>query len=123
MLIIDCPYCGAREEAEFACDGEAHIARPLAENSITDAEFADYLFLRDNPKGLFLERWRHTAGCRRWFNVARDTVTHEIVEIYPMGALPTSKPAANTYKNSWRRNSPAEKAASSKPSGGKGSVR
>lgn len=123
MLIIDCPYCGTREEAEFACGGEAHIARPLAENSITDAEFADYLFLRDNPKGLFLERWRHTAGCRRWFNVARDTVTHEIVEIYPMGALPTSKPAANTYKNSWRRNSPAEKAASSKPSGGKGRVR
>ena len=123
MLIITCPYCGAREEAEFACGGEAHIARPLAENSITDAEFADYLFLRDNPKGLFLERWRHTAGCRRWFNVARDTVTHEIVEIYTIEALPTSKPAANTYKNSWRRNSPAEKAASSKPSGGKGRVR
>ena len=123
MLLIDCPHCGLRDETEFACGGEAHIARPLAENSITDAEFADYLFLRDNPKGLFLERWRHTAGCRRWFNVARDTVTHEIIEIYPMGALPKSKPAANTYKNSWRRNSPAEKAASSKPSGGKGSVR
>jgi len=24
------------------------------------------------------ERWVHTAGCRRWFNVVRDTVTHEI---------------------------------------------
>ena len=119
MLIIDCPYCGAREEAEFACGGEAHIARPLAENSITDAEFADYLFLRDNPKGIFLERWRHTAGCRRWFNVARDTVTHEIVEIYPMGALPKSKPAASAFKNSWRRQSPAEKAASSKATSAK----
>ncbi|MGB1921409.1 MAG: sarcosine oxidase subunit delta, partial [Candidatus Puniceispirillaceae bacterium] len=51
MLIINCPYCGPREESEFACGGEAHIARPLAENSISDAEFADYLFLRDNPKG------------------------------------------------------------------------
>ena len=85
MLIIPCPYCGPRDEIEFACGGEAHIARPLAENTITDAEFADYLFIRDNPKGVFLERWRHSAGCRRWFNVARDTVTHKILEVYPMG--------------------------------------
>ena len=54
MLIIPCPYCGPRDEIEFACGGEAHIARPLAENTITDAEFADYLFIRDNPKGVFL---------------------------------------------------------------------
>jgi sarcosine oxidase, subunit delta len=24
------------------------------------------------------ERWVHTAGCRRWFKLVRDTVTHEI---------------------------------------------
>ena len=96
MLIISCPYCGPRDEIEFACGGEAHIARPLAKNTITDAEFADYLFIRDNPKGVFLERWRHSAGCRRWFNVARDTVTHEIIEVYPMGSTPkrpSQKPA------------------------------
>ena len=84
MMLIDCPFCGPRDETEFSCGGEAHIARPLAENKISDAEFADYLFMRDNPKGLFLERWRHSAGCRRWFNMARDTVSHDIVEIYPM---------------------------------------
>jgi heterotetrameric sarcosine oxidase delta subunit len=111
MLIINCPYCGPREESEFACGGEAHIARPLAENRISDAEFADYLFLRDNPKGLFLERWRHTAGCRRWFNVARDTVTHEIIEVYPMGALPRKAEALETHAASWRRDTAAEKAA------------
>lgn len=111
MLIINCPHCGPREESEFACGGEAHIARPLAENSLTDAQFADYLFLRDNPKGMFLERWRHTAGCRRWFNVARDTVTHEITEIYPMGKTPSTKLAAETYAASWRRETAAEKAA------------
>ena len=115
MLIINCPCCGPREESEFACGGEAHIARPLAENSINDAEFAEYLFLRDNPKGLFLERWRHTAGCRRWFNVARDTVTHEIIEVYPMGALPRKAEVMETYAASWRRNTAAEKAAQ-KPS-------
>jgi len=53
MLLIDCPHCGPRDETEFSCGGEAHIARPLAENSITDAEFAEYLFWRDNPKGVF----------------------------------------------------------------------
>ena len=111
MLIINCPHCGPREESEFACGGEAHIARPLAENSISDAEFADYLFLRDNPKGLFLERWRHSAGCRRWFNIARDTVSHEIIEVYPMGALPRTKDALATHAASWRRDTAAEKAA------------
>lgn len=73
MMLIECPFCGPRDETEFSCGGEAHIARPLAENKISDADFADYLFMRDNPKGLFLERWRHSAGCRRWFNMARDT--------------------------------------------------
>ena len=111
MLLITCPHCGPREESEFSCGGEAHIARPLVENSITDAEFADYLFLRDNPKGMFLERWRHTAGCRRWFNVARDTVSHDIIEIYAMGSLPRKAVAKAAYDNSWRRSSPAELAA------------
>ena len=65
MLLITCPYCGPRDESEFSCGGEAHIARPLAENSLSDAAFADYLFLRDNPKGLFLER-RQPAAWRRY---------------------------------------------------------
>ncbi len=111
MLVITCPFCGPRHEAEFACGGEAHIARPLAENKISDAHFADYLFMRDNPKGLFLERWRHSAGCRRWFNVARDTVSHEIIEIYPMGSLPKQTAPKAAYKSSWRRDTAAEKAA------------
>jgi len=111
MLNITCPFCGEREELEFSCGGEAHIARPLAENNISDAEFADYLFLRDNPKGVFLERWRHASGCRRWFNMVRDTVSHEIIEIYPMGALPKSKEGLAAYKASWRRQTAAEAAA------------
>ena len=111
MMLIDCPFCGPRDETEFSCGGEAHIARPLAENKISDAEFADYLFMRDNPKGLFLERWRHSAGCRRWFNMARDTVSHEIVEIYPMGTLPKTAAAKSAYSANWRRNTAAEHAA------------
>jgi heterotetrameric sarcosine oxidase delta subunit len=111
MLLIPCPHCGERDEIEFSCGGEAHIARPLAENSITDTEFAEYLFLRDNPKGVFLERWQHTAGCRRWFNMARDTVSHEIIEVYAMGDMPKTKSAKAAHAASWRRRSPAEAAA------------
>ena len=111
MMLIDCPFCGPRDETEFSCGGEAHIARPLAENKISDAEFADYLFMRDNPKGLFLERWRHSNGCRRWFNMARDTVSHEIVEIYPMGTLPKTAAAKSAFGASWRRDTAAENAS------------
>ena len=115
MLEIKCPCCGLRDEEEFGCGGEAHIARPLADNPISDKDFADYLFYRDNPKGLFLERWRHSAGCRRWFNVARDTVSHQILEVYPMGAKPSTKAGRAAYEASWRRQSPAEAAARNIP--------
>ena len=88
MLLIPCPHCGPRDETEFGYGAEAHIARPKNPADITDEEWADYVFLRDNTKGVILERWVHSHGCRRWFNVARDTVSYEILAVYPMGAKP-----------------------------------
>ena len=87
MFLITCPYCGPRDEHEFGYGHEAHIARPTLDqqSTMTDADWADYLFLRKNPKGVHFERWVHTKGCRRWFNMARSTVTHEIKAIYKMG--------------------------------------
>ena len=85
MLQIACPHCGPRDENEFSCGGEAHIVRPTQPDTISDAEWADYLFMRSNPKGGLAERWCHTLGCRRWFNVERDTVTHAILRVYAMG--------------------------------------
>jgi sarcosine oxidase subunit delta len=85
MLLIPCPWCGARDETEFRYGGEAHIARPRNPDALSDAEWADYLFMRSNPKGQLRERWVHSLGCRRWFNVVRDTVTHQIVAVYRMG--------------------------------------
>lgn len=85
MLLIDCPYCGPRAESEFRCGGEGHIQRPGPHGEVTDETWADYLFYRQNPKAEHRERWVHAAGCRRWFNVARDTATHRIVAVYPMG--------------------------------------
>lgn len=88
MLQIDCPWCGDRDETEFGYGGEAHLALPPEPQRQSDAAWADYLFMRRNPKGLHFERWVHTYGCRRWFNVARDTATDRIHAVYRMGQRP-----------------------------------
>ena len=86
MLLIDCPNCGPRDEVEFHYGGQAHVAYPEDPSALTDREWAEYLFYRDNPKGLFAERWMHAGGCRKWFNAVRDTVTYEFAAVYPQGA-------------------------------------
>jgi sarcosine oxidase subunit delta len=85
MLLIPCPHCGPRPENEFRHAGEAHLARPAA---ATDAEWADFLYMRSNPKGRHAERWRHLHGCGRFFNCIRDTVTDRIERSYPAGTPP-----------------------------------
>ena len=88
MLLIACPFCGPRDETEFRYGGQAHVARPLDPAALSDAAWADYLFMRDNPKGAFRERWAHAAGCRRWFNLLRDTRDHRILAVYRIGETP-----------------------------------
>ncbi len=86
MLLIPCPYCAEkRPEVEFHYGGEAHIARPQQPQARDDDSWADYVFMRTNTKGWHAERWVHTAGCRRWFNVVRNTITHEILASYRVG--------------------------------------
>ena len=82
MLIIDCPFCGPRSETEFGYGGQAHVAYPSDPHALTDEQWAQYLFYRDNPKGNRAERWIHSAGCRRWFNAVRDTRNYEISAVY-----------------------------------------
>ncbi|MGI5373783.1 sarcosine oxidase subunit alpha family protein [Streptomyces sp. CA-251387] len=85
MLLIPCPWCGPRDEAEFHYGGQAHVPYPEDPASLSDEEWARYLFFRDNPKGPFAERWSHAAGCRRWFNAVRDTSTNEVLAVYRSG--------------------------------------
>jgi heterotetrameric sarcosine oxidase delta subunit len=85
MLLIACPYCGPRNETEFHYGGQAHVAYPDDPAALSDEEWGRYLFVRDNPKGPFAERWCHAEGCRRWFQVVRDTLTNEITRVYPVG--------------------------------------
>jgi heterotetrameric sarcosine oxidase delta subunit len=88
MLLIPCPFCGPRNDVEFTPGGEAHIVRPADPQGASDREWGEYLYFRKNVKGMQLERWFHAYGCRRWFNVARDSMSHEIAAVYPMGEPP-----------------------------------
>ena len=63
MLLIPCPYCGERPEIEFAYGGEAHLARPARPAELDDQTWTDYLYMRNNTKGVHAERWRHARGC------------------------------------------------------------
>lgn len=88
MLLISCPWCGDREEPEFHYGGQAHVAHPDNPDDLSDAQWAEYLFFRNNTKGPFAERWMHAAGCRRWFNAVRDTVTNEFLAVYRLDETP-----------------------------------
>ena len=88
MLLVPCPWCGPRDEIEFRYGGQARVNYPADPDALSDEEWADFLFMRDNPKGDFSERWHHTAGCRRWFNVVRNTSTYEFRAVYHVGEEP-----------------------------------
>jgi sarcosine oxidase subunit delta len=82
MLTLTCPCCGvAADETELAAGGEAHLKRFGPGSS--DEAFDGYMFMRENPKGVHFERWRHAYGCGKWFLAARDTVTLEVFGTYP----------------------------------------
>ena len=82
MLILQCPYCGVdADETDLHAGGEAHLKRYGPGSD--DAAFEGYLFVRQNPKGVHLERWRHVYGCGKWFLAARSTTTLEVFGTYP----------------------------------------
>lgn len=86
MMLIDCPECGPRDEVEFHYGGQAHVPYPADGGAgLDDTGWAQYLFFRDNTRGAFAERWVHSAGCRRWFNAVRDTVTYQFLAVYRCG--------------------------------------
>lgn len=96
MLRIHCPYCReVRSEEEFSYAGEAHIRRPEDPSARSDQEWGEYLHFRTNARGPHREMWVHAAGCRRYFNVLRDTVSYEILEVYPIGPPPTNDRSGN----------------------------
>ena len=43
MFLINCPYCGERDQSEFSAGGEAHIVRPKHPTELSDDQWAEYL--------------------------------------------------------------------------------
>ena len=71
MIRIACPWCGGRDEVEFAYRGDATAVRD-------EAAMHDFVYRRDNPRGWHVEWWYHAAGCRQFLKVLRHTVTHDV---------------------------------------------
>ena len=88
MLLIPCPYCGARPELEFGYAGQAHLARARDPATLGAQDWADFLYMRDNTRGVHAERWRHTHGCGRYFNALRDTSNDQFIATYRVGESP-----------------------------------
>jgi heterotetrameric sarcosine oxidase delta subunit len=81
--LVRCPHCGPRPKEEFTVRGAA-LKRP---NPEADREtwFA-YVYLRENPQGLYEEYWHHSGGCHRWLIVTRNTLTHEQIDVHDVAA-------------------------------------
>lgn len=80
MLLIDCPHCGARAQAEFAYE------RTLDSIVTLDMPAADAvarLYARANPRGEDRELWHHRHGCRQWLVLHRHRRTHAIAAVLP----------------------------------------
>ncbi|MFE0017052.1 sarcosine oxidase subunit delta [Mesorhizobium sp. NPDC059054] len=76
MQLFTCPFCGPRPETEFHYGGEHGNLRP--DGADVGAErWADYLYMRSNPKGATREIWVHMT-CGEFFAMERDTVTHKL---------------------------------------------
>lgn len=78
MMQIECPFCGPRNYTEFTYGGDAADTRPRDPDTVSNTEWADYVYMRGNPRGMHNELWYHSAGCRRWVTVCRNTLTHEV---------------------------------------------
>ncbi|MEM7209101.1 MAG: sarcosine oxidase subunit delta [Pseudomonadota bacterium] len=78
MQIFSCPFCGPRDEREFHYVAEAGKTRPDTTQSISDAEWATYLYAQRNEKGAVREVWMHMT-CAELFLMERDSVTMEVL--------------------------------------------
>ncbi|MGE0006078.1 MAG: sarcosine oxidase subunit delta [Parvibaculaceae bacterium] len=76
MQIFTCPFCGPRAESEFHYGGEAGNRRPDG-TDVQAKRWADYLYMRTNPKGRTREVWLHMA-CGEFFVMERDSLSHEV---------------------------------------------
>ncbi len=88
MKIMHCPMNGPRNISEFVCGGEVQDMPDPVRGS--DADWAEYLFIENNIRGVVREWWLH-APTNYWFIAERDTATDEILRTYPAAELYASR--------------------------------
>jgi len=93
MIQLPCPWCGYRNVSEFAYTGEV-VPRPEP-STTSPREWRSYLYLRENPAGRLHEGWYHRAGCRRFFEAARDTTDNTVFDTWAPGRAPGAKAAGS----------------------------
>ena len=82
MKLLKCPVNGVRPVSEFIFGGEF---REMPDPSkATDAEWAAYVFYRDNAPGIKKEWWYHSPS-GTWFIAERNTATDEVLATYLLG--------------------------------------
>jgi len=74
---IECPNCGTRGVWEFHYGGAAGKSRPPL--SAEAAEWTDYIYNKENLRGVQTEWWTHRSACKLWFLVERNTATNEVL--------------------------------------------
>ena len=85
MLLIPCPHCGPRNSNEFSFNGEL-TTRPAPDTD--QIAWRSYLYDKHNVADWQQERWFHVAGCRRFLQVERHTVTNQIRSVRDVAAQP-----------------------------------
>ncbi len=57
---------------------------PVRPDAETDAAtWIEFVYFRDNPRGVHAELWQHVLGCRAWLVVIRDTGSHAVIRVEP----------------------------------------
>jgi sarcosine oxidase, subunit delta len=81
MIRIECPHCGLRNSSEFRYGGE-YNPRPSQPLTVSNPEWTDYIYFRDNKLGEQVEWWYHGNGCGTWFLAERHTKSNKVLKTY-----------------------------------------
>ncbi len=81
MLVIECPFCGHRDEKEFDYCGPWRPQRRQVVSQASDEEFLEYLTVPHNAVGEIQEYWWHRRGCGSFLVATRDTRNHRIIAV------------------------------------------
>ncbi len=83
MQRFTCPFCGLRDETEFHYVAEAGKVRPDTTKTVSNADWAHYLYAQGNNRGPAREVWMHLT-CAELFVMERDTATAGVRGVTPL---------------------------------------